>query len=73
MALSLYSKPSISVDVEPRDTEDQLNPCHRMHKERNIATMTTDVEGRFAWLVKHLSGPIDCTHVGSQDGVEERG
>lgn len=73
MALSLYSKLSISVDVEPRDTEDQLNPYNRIHKERNIATMTTDVEGRFAWLVKHSSGPTDCTHVGSRDGVEERG
>lgn len=40
-----------------------------MDKERKVATVTTDAEGWYAWLLKYLSGPIGCTQAGSQDGM----
>lgn len=59
------------MDVEPTDTDNQLNFYNRMDKERNISTVQLMLKEDL--LVKHFLGPIGCTQAGSQDGVEERG
>ena len=60
------------MDVEPTDTDNQLNFYNRMDKERNISNVQLMLKEDW-WLVKHFPGPIGCTQAGSQDGVEERG